>query len=264
MVADMPAPSPPIAQVLTERLLGAQRGFRSDVARLIEGLAGGELVIPLAKDLPEIPEGERVEVHESIEISPYLLMDPEGGAFFVVFSEAGLFTAMASENAGEEVRYCTMPALQALHMALDVLDNEDVRGLVFNPGHASELVLRRSELASLVNGTAIPLVGYVGEFLPSDEEGTIVADGAAAPPPAFEHRIQQVVQRFSSLSGYALSFCFNAERDLEPHWVLRIVLQDASADRQEISRNLFESVEGVVPAPGYFDVVFESRGPEAR
>lgn len=258
MVAITPESEPMPGEALTERLALAQRGLRSDVAGLIEALARAELVIPLAKDLPEMPEGEKVELTESVEIAPYLLMDPEGGAFFVVFSEAGIFTAMASENPGQHVRYCTTPALQALHMALDVLDNKDVKGLVINPGHASELVLRRAEVASIVNRTAIPLVGYVGEFLPSDEEGTLVAEGPSEPPAAFESKVQSLVTKFPVLTGYALSFCFNAERDLEPHWVVRLHLADAAADRQAISSFFFESVEGVVPAPGYFDVVFES------
>jgi hypothetical protein len=239
-------------------LKGARRGFRSDVGRLIQALSAGRLVIPLARDIEGVPEGEPFELTEETPICPFLLSDPEDdGLLFVLFSSPELFTEQAEAEDQKELRYGVVPGVQALEMALEVLDAGHVKGLVIDPGQPSELFLTRSEVGNLVNKNPIPLLGYVAELAQGQEALTVVADAAAPPPPLFQAKVGQCLAELGGVAGHELLFCFNRERDLEPHWAVRVKLEDVDADPQLISTALFRAVEGVVPEPGYLDVVFE-------
>ena len=59
-------------------LVGAQRGFRSQVKELIAALQTGSLLVPLSRAMANVPAGEEVELGEELKISPQLLTSPDG------------------------------------------------------------------------------------------------------------------------------------------------------------------------------------------
>src|SRR5690606_21683505 len=118
---------------LTLAVAAARSGLRSDVARLVQALQSGELLVPLADDIADAPEGERVETEEPLTIQPHMVLDPDGGAFCVFFTHVAFVEPIASElnwsTAGGELKLCTLMAQHALQMALSVIDEVEVRGL---------------------------------------------------------------------------------------------------------------------------------------
>jgi hypothetical protein len=142
-------------------------------------------------------------------------------------------------------------------MALDAIDERSVFGLVVNPGdELSELFLRRAELASIVAGQPIPLVGYLADLPPLDDERILVAEGTGLEPELVSE-LERCLSSIAAVAGHRVERTFNPERDLEPHPTLTIVLRDDDADRRAIAQAVIESVGERLPPPGYLDILFE-------
>jgi hypothetical protein len=150
-----------------------------------------------------------------------------------------------------------VPAMFALDMALEVVDDEHVLGLVLNAGSEYELMLHREELASLTNGKAIPLVGYVAALAPDEGEETLIVEGGESPAPALTSAIERCLSELPKLKSYLLLRTFNAERDREPHPTLRLSTTADESELSEIARQMIEAIGKYLPPPGYIDIVFD-------
>jgi hypothetical protein len=191
-----------------------------------------------------------------------MVLDPEGGAFCVFFTNVAFVEPIASElgwnTAGDDLKLCTLTAKHALQMALSVIDEVEVRGLVLNPGTDVELMLLRDELASLAQGQPLPLVGYVQDINSTDEASTLLAEPSDPPPADFLDALRAAERQFSNIQNCQVQRTFNPERDREPHLTITVTLEaNAEAiDREAIAHALADAVEGTVPPPGYVDIVF--------
>lgn len=245
---------------LTLAVATARSGLRSDVAVLVEALESAELLVPLAENISGAPEGERIETEEPLTIQPHMVLDPDGGAFCVFFTHVAFVEPIAAQlgwqTSGEELKLCTLMAKHAMQMALSVIDEVEVRGLVLNPGTEFELMLLRDELSSLAKAQALPLVGYIQDIDSTDEGSTLLAEPADPPPPEFLAALKTASDELRDVVECRVSRTFNPERDREPHLTISVDLKDDQADREEIARALADAVEGTVPPPGYVDIVF--------
>ncbi|MEP7049128.1 MAG: SseB family protein [Pseudomonadota bacterium] len=250
------------AQDLTPLIQAARRGLRRDVQALLDQLAQGELFIPLARNIDGTKDGVRLDIDDGeVKLVPHMLLDEEGNHFAALFSHPELMAPMEQQLGWKTddgaLKFCTVPALFALDMALEVVDDEHVLGLVLNPGTQYELALRREELASLTNGKAIPLVGYVAALAPDESEQTLIAEGGEAASPALTAAIEGCLAELPQVGGYALLRTFNAERDLEPHPTLRLVTSADDSELQSIANKMIEAIGKHLPPPGYIDIVFD-------
>src|SRR5260221_1594135 len=155
----------------TAAVARARRGFRCDVEGLISVLhdagAGTRLLVPLAKSIEEVPVGVEQEVGEELSLTPHLLFDDDRKGYLPAFTEVEL-VARATDRLGwttgdQPLEYCALPGAVVLELALSLVDGEQILGLLLNPLDETELILRRHEVASIAQGRALPLVGYVGE-----------------------------------------------------------------------------------------------------
>jgi hypothetical protein len=251
---------------LTDVVAAARRGLRRDVAELTSALAQGELIMPLRKDVEGAEEGERIVIDGPLELSPHLISDEDGKHYAVLFTEPELMEEVARglgwETDGGDAKGCTLPARLACEMSLDAVDEKTVFGLVVNPGHDSELFLRRSELASIVAGQPLPLVGYLADLPPLDDERILVAEGTGLAPD-LASEIERCLREQTGVAGHRVERTFNPERDLEPHPTLTVVLSDDAADRRAIANAVIASIGERLPPPGYLDILFEEAGAEA-
>jgi hypothetical protein len=129
-------------------------------------------------------------------------------------------------------------------------------GLVIDAGHPSELVLKRAELASIVRGAPLPLVGYVAEIPPQDDEQTLIAEPSDPPPPELTELLARTIAEMDEVKDHRLLRTFNAERDLEPHLTLRLTVRNG-ADRPAVANRVIVAIGDRLPPPGYLDVVFD-------
>lgn len=246
---------------LTQWVDEARRGLRRDVAALVNRLELGELFVPLAKPVPDAPLGEHVEIDDGLTITPHLLEDSEGLLYGALFTRADILEPISEElgwtTDDGPLEYCALPAKVALELALQVLDEESVMGLVLNAGHESELMLQRSELAAIAQGKPIPLVGYVREIPMQDFEKTLIAETDEAPPAAFIQAIERCVAELDVIESYELLSTFNADRDLEPHLTLSLKPKRVEIDFEDVTQQLVEALGDDVPPPGYVDIVFD-------
>jgi hypothetical protein len=251
---------------LTDVVAAARRGLRRDVAELTGALAQGQLIMPLRKDVAGAVEGENMVIDGELELSPHLISDEDGKHYAVLFTEPSLMERVAKglcwDTDGSDVKGCTLPARLACEMSLDVVDEENVFGLVVNPGDESELFLRRSELASIVAGQPLPLVGYLADLPPLDDERILVAEGTGLTP-ELASEVARCLGSQSGVAGHRVERTFNPERDLEPHPTLTILLSDEAADRRAIAQAVITSIGERLPPPGYLDILFEEAGGEA-
>jgi hypothetical protein len=249
------------SQDLTLAVSRARSGYRKDIAKLIELLAHGELYVPLARGVEGVPTGERVEIEDELSLVPHMLVDEQGKLYCALFTRPDLIEVVADEldwsTEGEELEYCSVPASLALDMALDVIDEQNVLGLVINPTHDSELVLRREELGNIARGRAVPLVGYVSGISEAQGQRTLVAEAGASPPRALVDALETALSDESEVAGYRLERTFNPERDLEPHLTLTLKTRRTDLDHETISRRIASAIEDELPPPGYIDIVFE-------
>ena len=222
----------------------------------------GELFIPLVRNIDGISDGQRLDIDDGeVKLVPHMLLDEEGNHYAALFSHPELMAAMEEQLAwqtdGGDLKFCTVPALFALDMALEVVDDEHVLGLVLNAGSEYELALRRAELASICNGKAIPLVGYVAALAADDGGETLIAEGGEPALPGLISAIEACLLELPKVRGYTLLRTFNAERDLEPHPTLKLV---TGADESELSRIASQMIAAIgkhLPPPGYIDIVFD-------
>jgi hypothetical protein len=251
---------PPDATDITDEVLAARSGLRRDVEKLVLALERGELLVPLASSVEGVPHGERVELEGELRIVPHLLIAEDDKLFCVLFTRPELMEAIASElewtTDGGELEYCSVPAKLALDMALDVIDERRVLGLVINAMQPSELVLRREEVGSIAAGRAVPLVGYVRGIPEEEADRTLVAESVDAPP-ALVRAVEQALASEPDVSGFRLQRTFNPDRDLEPHLTLSLQVRRADLEHETISRRIVEAIQEELPPPGYIDVVFE-------
>lgn len=247
---------------LTQAVLRARTGLRRDVAALLEALEDEELLVPLARDVPNTPEGERVELPSELTVTPHVLPDSEGNLFAVLFTHPEpiepIVAALEWDTDGEPLKVCGLPARLALELARDLLSDERIAGLVIDPGAESELCLSKAELGNLLAGRAVPLVGYVQHIPGQELERTLVAEPGEPPPPAFIEALDRVLGELgATIVGHRLERTFNPDRDLEPHLTLTLQVADG-ADRPELFRRITGALDGIVPPPGYLDVLFEA------
>lgn len=253
---------------LTPLIKTAQRGLRRDVQALLDQLAQGELFIPLAKNIEGAADGQRLQIDDGeVKLVPHMLLDEDGNHYAALFSHPELMAQMEQQlgwkTDGAELKFCTVPALFALDMALEVVDDEHVLGLVLNAGTEYELALRREELASLTNGKAIPLVGYVAALAPNEDDETLIAEGGEPPAPALIAAIEACLAELPRVAGYTLLRTFNAERDLEPHPTLKLVTSVAESELSAIAGKMIEAIGKHLPPPGYIDIVFDRSDDDA-
>jgi hypothetical protein len=245
---------------LTALVLGARRGLRRDVAALEAALDEANLLIPLAKRIADVPEGEAIRLEPGLEILPHFIVDPEGLRYAALFTQPDLVEpvarALAWSTDGDELGVCSLPARVACELALGTIDETAVHGLVIDPGQESELLLRRSELASIVAGRPLPLVGYLRDLPPLDDEKVLVAEPNEPPPAAFVQALEACLASLGEVGGYELERTFNPERDLEPHLTLRLKASDES-DRRALAERVIQAVGELVPPPGYIDILFD-------
>ena len=246
---------------LTPLVKGAQRGLRSDVQALLEGLEEGELFIPLARNIDGVAEGERLNVDGEVKLTPHMLLDGDGNHYAALFTHPDLLAPMERElgwkTDGEDLKFCTVPALFGLDMALEVVDGEHVMGLVLNPGSDAELSLRRAELASIANGKAIPLVGYVAGLPPEVGDETLIAEGGEPASAELLAALEACLGSLPEVLGYHLLRTFNAERDLEPHPTLKLETRVEESLLAGIARKVIDAIGEHLPPPGYIDIVFD-------
>jgi hypothetical protein len=114
-------------------------------------------------------------------------------------------------------------------------------------------MLHRHEIASIVQGRAVPLVGYVGEIPFDPHEERLIAEMEGGPPPDVVQAIEDILR----MTPYGLKKTFNAERDIEPHLTLNVIGADASVDRNALAQKLAAALDGLLPAPGYIDILFD-------
>jgi hypothetical protein len=245
---------------LTALVRGARRGLRRDVAALEASLDDTELFVPLAQSITGAAEGQAVVLDHEVEIVPHFLIDPDGIRYATLFTKPEHVEALAEhlgwKTEGEELRLCTLPARIACELALSVIDETAVHGLVLDPSQPSELFLRRSELASIIAGHALPLVGYVQELPPLEGEKVLVAEPAEPPPAALVAALEACLGELSDVQSHRLLRTFNPERDLEPHLTLELTAP-STADQREIAERVIGTIGEHVPPPGYIDIVFE-------
>lgn len=245
---------------LTALVRGARRGLRRDVAALEAGLDGAELFVPLRKSVAGAAEGETIELDRSVEIVPHFLVDAEGLRYAALFTRPEHVEALAEtfgwQTDGEELRLCTLPARVACELALSVIDEAAVHGLVIDASQDSELFLRRAELASVVSGHPLPLVGYVSELPPLEGEKVLVAEPADPPPPALLDALAACLAELPQVRRHRLLYTFNPERDLEPHLTLELEAAP-EADQRDVAQHVIGRIGEHVPPPGYIDIVFE-------
>jgi hypothetical protein len=245
---------------LTALVRGARRGLRRDVAALEAALDDTEFYVPLRTSIAGAAEGEALTLDREVEIVPHFLVDEDGIHYATLFTKPEHVEAPALAlgwtTDGDELRVCTLPGRIACELALSVIDETDVHGLVLDPSQPSELFLRRAELASITAGHPVPLVGYVSELPPLEGEKVLVAEPAEPPPAALVAALAACVRELPDVKAHRLLHTFNPERDLEPHLTLELTASE-SADQRVIAERVIGTIGEHVPPPGYIDIVFE-------
>ncbi|HEY2410220.1 MAG TPA: hypothetical protein VGI10_29650 [Polyangiaceae bacterium] len=254
------------ARDLTSLIRGARRGLRRDVGALIAGIDAGELYIPLAREIAGVKDGETIPIEGELRIVPHMLLDDQERHHAVLFSQPELFGPLEHrlgwQTDGAPLKFCTVPARFALEMALELVDDVDVHGLVLNPGSDSELGLLRDELASIAEGRALPLVGYVGALAPGEDEQTLVAEGGELSP-EFNSALKACLDELPQVRSFKLSRTFNPERDREPHPTLELCTNAPEEELAPIAERVMAAILAFLPAPGYIDVVFDRSDADA-
>ena len=246
---------------LEHAIAHAQRGLKSDVQVLIEAIAKGEVYIPLAEDMPDTPENEELDIGEGISFRPHMLLDPEHQPYAVCFTRPDFVATIQEEmqwkTSDDELKFVRGPVALALDLGQADADGQSVQGIVINPASEMELVLTRQEVGSILQGQALPLVGYVENLPPGLEEETIEIEGADEPPAALLEALRKSESEINDLVKVEVKTTFNPERDREPHLTLYLtVLSDDPEDRQAIAEDIMDETVQLLPEPGYCDIVF--------
>jgi hypothetical protein len=239
----------------------ARGGLRSQVQVLVDAFPSCHVYIPLSEDLPETPDGERIEIDGELTFRPHMILNQDESIFAVAYTDPQFVDVMQEalswETSGGELKFVCVPAQVALDLAQMDLDGDQVSGLVFNPGTEQELILQRDEVASISQGTALPLVGYVSELEDDSEEETELVEGAAPPPEALILALKAARESQKDLIDVAVHTTFNPERDREPHLsIILTVVPRRELNRQALADAVMEDAAPHLPAPGYADIVF--------
>jgi hypothetical protein len=163
--------------------------------------------------------------------------------------------ALEWDTSGAELKLVCVPMQVAFDLCALMIDQEPVTGLVFNPGTENELLLQREEAASIAQGVALPLVGYVAELPAEEDEGAHVVKGAAEPPPDLMSALSAVTEAMSEVRELRVETTFNKERDREPHLTVFLTVVPG-CDKRVIADRLMEKAGDLIPPPGYADIVF--------
>jgi hypothetical protein len=246
---------------LQPALEAARSGLRSQVQVLVEALPECHVYIPLSEDLPETPDGERVEIGGELTFRPHMILNQDESIFAVAYTDPQFVDVMQEalgwETSGGELKFVCVPAHVAFDLAQMDLDGDKVSGLVFNPGTDKELILQRDEVASIAQGTALPLVGYVSELEDNSEEGTQIVAGAPPPPAALIAALEAARESQKDLVDVKVHTTFNPERDREPHLsIILTVVPRRELNRQALADAVMEDAAPHLPPPGYADIVF--------
>jgi hypothetical protein len=244
----------------TALVAAAKTGLRRDVEALVGALDEAELLVPLAREIPDAPLGERRELDGELTLSPHLLPDSEGMLFSALFTHPEpiepIVSALEWTTDGDQLKLCALPARLALEMARDVIDGEHVFGAVIDAGSDSELCLTREEISSILAGRALPLLSYVAQIPADERERTLFAEAAEPHPPDLLDALERFAAANPEVVSHRLDSTFNPDRDLEPHLSLLLRVKPG-ADREALFRNVTGTLEGHIPPPGYLDVLFE-------
>lgn len=249
------------AEQWAEMLAAARRGLKSDVQRFMQMLPEGLVYIPLSEDLPNAEIGETTEWDGELTFRPHMLRNSDESIFAVAYSDPELVEPVAQalkwQTSEGELKFICVPSHVAFDLSQLEIDAEAVAGLVFNPGTDQELVLQRDEAASLGQGVAIPLVGYVADLPAGEYEESHVVQGAEPPPAALLDALAEARQDQRDVVAATVETTFNPERDREPHLTIYLtVISHDGLDRQKLADELMEGVAPHLPAPGYADIVF--------
>jgi len=198
-------------------------------------------------------------VGEELSLSPHLLFDDERMGFVAAFTRPDLLTR-ATDDVGwttddGPLEYVALPGQVVLELALALADDERIGGMLLNPLDGTELMLRRHEIGSIAQGRALPLVGYVGEIPFDPNEQRLIAEMEDGPPAEVVAAIEKTLA--GTALAYVLKRTFNPERDIEPHLTLNVTGTDPSTDRGALGERLAQSLEGLLPPPGYIDILFD-------
>jgi hypothetical protein len=235
-----------------------RRGLRRDVQEFVNQIDSVALHVALSRPIPDVAIGTRQQLGDEITLAPHLLMLNDAWVV-ALFSDkdqvetVGQYMNWTTGDASLDI--CTLPARVGFELALQLIDEKNVIGLVLNPGDETEVFLSRAEAASIAAGKAIPLVGYVQEIDSHDGPPPLVAE---LDEPLSNDLLQPIDAWIArcQFGGYKLQQTFDADRDLEPHLTLRVHANGKSVDPSVVAPLLAE-LEGKIPAPGYIDVVFD-------
>lgn len=256
----MSAPEEEPRQGLTALVKQARRGLRRDVTALEAALDEGQLFVALKQSIEGAPEGEAVALDHELEIVPHLLSDEEGQGYAALFTDPALAEPVAESlgwtTDGHELSVCALPARVALELSLGLIDETTVLGLVIDPGQASELMLRHREASSIASGHPLPLVGYLTELPPLDDEQVLLAEPSDPPPPALLAALAEFIAAHPEITAHRLERTFNPERDLEPHLTLRLSAP-GETDPRALAQQVIAAIGELVPPPGYLDILFD-------
>jgi len=246
---------------LAPALLVARSGLRSDVQVLLDALGKSHVYIPLSEDLPDTPDGEKIEMKDELTFRPHMILNEDHSVFAVAYTEPALVDPMQKaldwKTSDDELKFICAPAEVAFDLAQLQFDGENVAGLVFNPGTDEELILQRDEVASLAQGKALPLVGYVSDLEPGADEETELLEGADPPPRALMDSLNESKEKNKDIIDVSVHTTFNPERDREPHLsILLTVIARTDIDRQKLADAVMDDAAPHLPAPGYADIIF--------
>lgn len=242
----------------TALLMRMRRGLRRDVQAFIDQIDGVALHVALSRPIPDVAVGTRQQLEDQITLAPHLLALNDAWVV-ALFSDkdqvqtVGEYMNWTTGDASLDI--CTLPARVGFELALQLIDDQRVVGLVINPGDDSEIFLSRTEVASIAAGKAIPLVGYVQEIDDRNASAPLIAELSEPVSQELLLPIQAWIER-CQFAGYTLQQTFDADRDLEPHLTLRVSANGRPVD-QSIVTPLLAELEGKIPPPGYIDVVFD-------
>jgi hypothetical protein len=235
-----------------------RRGLRRDVQAFVDQIDQVALHVALSRPMTDVAIGTRQQLDDEMTLSPHLLALNDAWVV-ALFSDkdqirtVGQYMNWTTGDASLDI--CTLPARVGFDLALQLIDDVQVIGLVLNPGDESEVFFSRNEAASIAAGKAIPLVGYVQELAGSDGPPPLVAELDQPLSSELLQPIETWIRR-NHFSGYQLQQTFDADRDLEPHLTLRVSTNGSQVDPNIVAPLLAE-LEGKIPAPGYIDVVFD-------
>ncbi len=245
---------------LTEAILVAQSGLRSDVQALVDVIDEVHVYIPLAEDMPGVVDGEDVQFGEELTFRPHMLLDSDHRAYAVAYTDPELVEplvdALGWETSGGPLKFIHLPLRIAFELSQEHVDGRDVEGLAFNPSTDFELVLRRDEAAAIAGGQALPLVGYVEDLPEGADEETQLVEGAEPPPAELLAALEQARVRIRDLVSFGVATTFNPERDREPHLTITLYTAKPDIDRAALAEEVMEKASPFLPAPGYADIVF--------